>query len=298
MSAQPAIAVPHGVAGVLRDVVTLTKPRITGLVLCTTAGGLYLAPGAPPFWLLLFTLAGTALVVAGANTLNMYLERDVDALMSRTCQRPLPTQRLTPGTALGLGIGLGALGVPLLALAVNPLTGALGALALGLYVLAYTPLKRHSWTALVVGAVPGAIPPLLGWTAATGRLSWPGLVLFAVLFLWQVPHFVAISLFRNDDYARAGLHTLPGARGVGTAKRYAIYWVAALVPASLLLVPLGVAGHIYLLAALSLGAVFFGWTLWGLRATTGERWARSLFYVSLIYLTGLFLVLMADGGGT
>jgi protoheme IX farnesyltransferase len=183
-------------------------------------------------------------------------------------------------------------GVPLLGVGVNPTTGVLGALALGTYVLVYTPLKRRSWLALVVGAVPGAIPPLLGWTAATGRMALPGLVLFGILFLWQVPHFLAISLYRGDDYAAAGLKTLPGERGVRAAKRQGILWVAALVPVSLLLVPLGVAGRGYLAVAAVLGAVFFGWAVWGLREAAGKRWARSMFLVSLAYLTALFVVLL------
>src|SRR5438552_13144667 len=135
----------------------------------------------------------------------MYLERDTDALMARTMNRPLPAQRLEPMLALKLGVALAAVSVPLLTFAVGALPGLLASIALVSYVLLYTPMKRHSAAALLVGALPGAIPPLIGWTAATGRLDLPGVLLFAVMFLWQVPHFLAITLFRKDEYARAGL---------------------------------------------------------------------------------------------
>src|SRR5262245_5371775 len=185
----------------------------------TTATGLYLAPGARPLQLVLAALGGVALIVAGANALNMYLERDVDALMARTKNRPLPSGRMEPSVALWFGIGCSAVAVPAITWLVNPLTGFLAALSLVLYVCAYTPLKRRSTAALLVGAVPGAMPPLLGWTAVTGSLDAPGLALFLTLYVWQLPHFIAISMFRAEDYARAGLKVVPVEPGVGGAKQ-------------------------------------------------------------------------------
>ncbi|MBK8171955.1 MAG: protoheme IX farnesyltransferase [Sandaracinaceae bacterium] len=280
--------------GSLRDFVALTKPRITFLVVVTTAGGLWLAPGhrAPLFFLL--TVFATAMVVSAANVFNCWIERESDRDMKRTSVRPLPAGRLAPQHALIFGFVLATISVPLLTIGVNPLTGFLGALALILYVCVYTPMKQKSWTALLVGAVPGALPPLMGWTAATGKLEAPGLVLFGILFLWQVPHFIAISIFRREEYERAGIAILPSAIGDRAATLHAIIYAGALLPVSLLLAPLGVAGKPYLFAATALGLVFLGTSLLGLRRDAGHKWARRLFYVSLVYLTLLFLALTLD----
>src|SRR6185503_7045829 len=202
-----------GVTAATSDLLQLAKPRITALVVFTTAIGLWLAPhGLPPLTIGL-TLVGTVLIVAAANVLNMYLERDSDALMARTMNRPLPAHRMEPGLALRFGIALAAVSVPLLTFAVGALPGLLASIALVSYVLLYTPMKRQSAAALLVGALPGAIPPLIGWTAATERLDLPGVLLFAVMFLWQVPHFLAITLFRKEEYARAGLIVQPNEPG-------------------------------------------------------------------------------------
>jgi protoheme IX farnesyltransferase len=283
----------HGVA--LGDLLALAKPRITALVVFTTASGLWLAPRGLSAAGVALTLVGTVLIVAGANTLNMYLERDSDALMARTAGRPLPAGRMDPAVALRLGLGLSVLSVPLLTFAVGPLPGLLASIALVSYVLLYTPLKRRSATALLVGAIPGAIPPLIGWTAATGRLDLPGVLLFAVMFLWQVPHFLAITLFRKGEYARAGLVVQPNEPGGERAARANIVrYTVALVGVSLLFVPIGVAGRLYLVTALVAGAAFLGYGLLGLRENAGTRWARNLFFLSLVYLTALFAVLMVD----
>jgi protoheme IX farnesyltransferase len=278
----------------VRDVISLAKPRVTALVLCTTAGGLYLAPDAVATPLVLLTLLATAMTVGAANTLNCYLERDVDGLMERTRNRPLPAGRLDPRLALAVGLALAVVSVPLLTIFVNPLTGLLGAVALVTYVLVYTPLKLRSPIALLVGAVPGAIPPLMGWTAVTGSLDLPGLALFAVLFLWQVPHFLAIALYRKEDYLIAGLRTLPVVRGDRAARVHLALWALALVPTTLSLVPLGVAGRLYLIAASLLGAAFIGACLWGLRRDPGRAWARRVFLASIAYLALLFAALMID----
>jgi protoheme IX farnesyltransferase len=281
--------------GGIADYVSLTKPRITALVAFTTATGLWLAPIRPSPSIIVVTLLGTVLAVASANVLNMYLERDTDALMSRTMGRPLPARRMHPRPALRFGLLLGAVSLPLLSMAVGPRPGLLAAIALVGYVLLYTPLKRRSTASLLVGAVAGAIPPLIGWTAATGTFDLPGVLLFAVIFLWQVPHFLAITLFRRDDYARAGLLVLPNEPdGDRRARRNIVCYTVAVVSISLLFVPLGVAHNLYLVTALCAGALFVAYGLNGLRSTTGPRWARKEFALSLAYLTVLLGALLID----
>ena len=281
--------------GTASDLLALAKPRITALVVFTTAIGLWLAPhGLRPLTIAL-TLVGTVLIVAAANVLNMYLERDTDALMARTMHRPLPAHRMDPGVALKFGIALAAVSVPLLTFAVGALPGLLASIALVSYVLLYTPMKRQTAASLLVGALPGAIPPLIGWTAATERLDLPGILLFAVMFLWQVPHFLAITLFRKEDYARAGLVVQPNEPGgEREARANIVRYTVALVAVSLLFVPLGLGRGAYLAVALMLGAVFLGYAIAGLRQGAGRRWARNLFLLSLLYLPVLFGALVLD----
>jgi protoheme IX farnesyltransferase len=281
--------------GTVGDVFALTKPRITLMVLITTAGGMWLA-GHPSPMRVLLTLIGTALVVAGANTLNMYLEREIDGRMARTRDRPLPAGRLSPSVALWMGIALGAISVPLLAFGVNKVTALLATFSLASYVLVYTPLKQRSPAALLVGAIPGAMPPLMGWTAVTGELDAPGLVLFAIMFVWQVPHFLAITLYRTDDYTRAGFKILVAERGARVAKIHALVWLVALIPVSMLLVPVGVAHGIYPYAAPALGVALLVIGAMGLARDAGEKWARRLFFATLIYLPVLFGCLLVGAG--
>lgn len=278
----------------LRDLVALTKPRITLMVILTTAGGLWLAPGEVSAVTIVLTLLATAMVVGAANTLNCWLERDVDKHMARTKHRPLPDGRLQARHALILGLALGAISVPILTIVANPLTGLLAAIALVSYVWVYTPMKLRSPAALIVGAVPGALPPLMGWTAVTGELAAPGIVLFGILFLWQMPHFLAIAMFRQQEYTKAGIKVMPAVRGNAAAKLHAVLYAGALIPVSLLLVPLGIAGSLYLVVAGLLGLGFFVYALVGLRAEAGNRWARQLFFVSLVYLPLLFAALAID----
>ncbi len=282
------------ITATVRDLIALTKPRITLMVLITAAGGMWLAPGSADLAVMMVMLGMTAMVVAGANALNCYLERDVDRLMARTAKRPLPDGRMAPNLALVFGVALGVVSVPALVLLVNPLTGFLGLIALVSYVAVYTPMKQMTPAALLVGAVPGALPPLMGWTAVTNSLDAPGLVLFGILFFWQLPHFMAIAIFRQNEYERAGLKVMPSVQGVFATKVAAVVYTALLVVVSVLLVPLGVAGYVYLFTALVLGAVFLGTAIQGLRAEAGDRWAKKLFFVSLVYLTVLFAVLMID----
>lgn len=293
-AAAPAVATRSGI-GFWRDVLALGKPRITFMVLVTMAAGLWLAPSPLSTPRAVMALIGVALIVGAANAFNMYMERDTDALMRRTRNRPLPAGRLQPEVALAFGLFCAVLAVPLVRFAANPLTAALALASLLLYVLAYTPLKRRSTWALVVGAVPGAIPPLMGWTASTGHIEAPGLALFAVLFVWQIPHFIAISIFREDEYARAGLKVVPVERGLDGARRRIVLWSLAQFAASLLVVQAGVAGRFYLGAAFALGAVLMALCGLGLRPMTREqtsRWARWFFLYSLIYLPVLSAALV------
>ncbi len=280
---------------VLFSCLELTKPRITSLVILTTLTGLWLAPAVPQVHTVLLTLVGTAMVVAAANVLNMYLERDTDALMPRTMNRPLPQGRMNPSVALAFGLLLAVVSVPLLALAVGPLPGLLAAIALVTYVLIYTPMKRYTAAALLVGAVAGAIPPLIGSTAATGRIDLPGVLLFSVMFLWQVPHFLAISLVRREEFARARLHVQPNQPdGERRARVNIASYSAALLAVSLLFIPLRIAGGVYFATALLSGALFLGHGIHGLRTKTSKRWARTEFLASLAYLTVLLVVLAVD----
>lgn len=273
-------------------VIELAKPRVTFMILITTVTGLWLAPGPrdPRIWVL--TLLGMALLVGGANALNMYLERDSDAFMTRTRRRPLPSGRLQPEVALVFGVATSALAVPLLGVGVNALTGALGAISLLLYVAAYTPLKRRSTMALFVGAVPGAMPPLMGWTAVTGQLDAGGYVLFLILFVWQLPHFLAISLFRQREYEAAGLKVVPSFSGVQGAKERIALYSLVMMTVSLQIVRAGVGGAFYLAVALALGGGLVTLAFMGLQRDAGERWARWYFRYTLVYLPALFLALL------
>jgi len=276
----------------LRLLLALTKPRIAALSVATAAVGIVLAPGRTPMRLGVAALAGTWLIVGSANTLNMYLERDIDAKMARTRRRPLPSGRMLPWVALWFGVGEGVFGLLILALFANALTGVLGAIALFVYVFVYTPMKQHSVHALLVGAVAGAMPPLLGWTAATNELSAGGVGLFSVLFCWQIPHFLAISMFRREDYRAAGLKVLPNVHGE-TATRWAI--AVGLVfqgIATLALVPLGLGRGAYLAGALVLGAIMLGWAIVGIARSGGNAWARRLFLMSVGFLPLLFAFLI------
>jgi protoheme IX farnesyltransferase len=224
----------------------------------------------------------------------MWWERDADAKMSRTRRRPLPARVLPPTIALRFAWLLSVVAIAVLWLGTNLLTALLAAGAIASYVLVYTPLKYRTPAALVIGAIPGAAPPLLGWTAVTNSIDAPALVLTAILFLWQLPHFIAIALYRADDYAKAGIRVVPVVRGPAIAKIQAVAWSMVLVPVSLLLVPMGIAGDHYLLAAFVLGSAFLGWAFSGLDDRAGVRWARGYFFASLVYLPALVIALVLD----
>jgi protoheme IX farnesyltransferase len=244
--------------------------------------------------LLVQALLGTGLVSAGGSVLNHVLERDTDALMRRTAARPLPTGRIDPDAALLLGVVLGIAGLVELALGVNLLTALLGAIALGGYVFVYTPLKRVSSLATVIGAVPGAIPPMMGWSAVTGHLGLAAWVLFAILFLWQMPHFLAIAWLCREDYERAGFPMLTvGDTGGRRTARQVVLYGAALVPISLMPAVLGLLGGVYFALALALGLVYLaaGVAFARRRTMPGARW---LMIASILYLPAVLLAMLLD----
>ena len=230
-------------------------------------------------------------MVGSANALNCWLERDVDGRMRRTRDRPLPAGRVEPFVALALGLAVPIFALPLLALVANPLTAFLAFVALTVYVAVYTPMKRRSTLALFVGAVPGAIPPLLGWTAVTGRLDPGGLALFALLFAWQLPHFLAISIYLAEDYARGGLRVFALVHGERATRGWITASTGLLLAASLALLPLGVAGPAYGVVAAVAGVALLAVALSGI-GRTGGRWARNLFLGTLLHLTALFAALL------
>lgn len=282
----------HSLAG---DLASLTKPRLSALVLFTAAGGLWLA-GEPVSWSAgLAAVFGTTMVVGGANALNCYIERDLDRAMARTRVRPLPAGRLAPNTALVFGLALSLLSVPLLTFLATPLAGLLAAVALVLYVLVYTPMKRSSSVSTLVGAIPGALPPLIGWTAATGRLDAGGLALFALLFIWQIPHSLAIGIYRGPEYAEAGMVVFPNEHGLPATRRQAVLYSIPLAAMPVVLMLLGVAGPVTLVGGTLLGLWFLSLAWKGLRTQGGAKWARRFFFASLIYLTGMFVALGVDG---
>jgi protoheme IX farnesyltransferase len=291
---QRVAAAAAGAPSVLRDLVALCKPGITRMNVLMVAGGLALAGTNPGWSVIVGVLVGSSLAIAAANVLNQYLERDGDKLMARTAVRPLPTGRMQPEVALHFGRGLAFASLAVLALAVNTLTAALALFAMVSYVLVYTPLKRMTPLAVVIGAVPGAIPPLMGWTAATNSIDLPGVALFGILLAWQIPHFLAISLFRFDDYKRAGIKTVPVVRGEKAAVWQAIAWSVVLLAVSVSLVPLGIAGPVYGAFAAALGLWYLGYSILGVRRVKDANWARRYFFASLIYLPAVTLVLALD----
>lgn len=273
----------------------LIKARLTFLVLLTTLVGFYVGSVATiNFALMLCTVAGTGLLACGAAALNQLLERQYDAKMRRTEDRPLPSGRLQPEMALIFGGVCSITGLLLLASTVNLLTSLLGAVTLISYLFIYTPLKRVTWLNTAIGAVPGALPPLMGWTAARGELGGAGWGLFAILFFWQIPHFLAIAWLYRDDYAKAGFMMLPviDTHGFRTG-RQAVSHTLGLIMASLLPAFFGLAGVIYFAGALLLGLVFLGVAVLFARTLTVER-ARQLFFVSITYLPLLLGLMVLD----
>ena len=273
----------------------LTKPRIIELLLVTTVPTMFIAArGVPSPWLMAATLFGGALSAASANVLNCYLDRDIDALMRRTARRPLPAHRVDPGDALRFGLVLGVAGFVWLWAAVNLLSAVLATSAILFYVFVYTlGLKRRSTQNIVIGGAAGAVPVLVGWSAVTGRVGLPALVLFAIIFYWTPPHFWALSLRYRDDYAAAGVPMLPVVRGARETSTQILYYTVLLVAVTLLLYPAGRMGALYLAAAVVLGGAFI-WRALELRRDLDGRRAIRLFSFSNTYLALLFLAMALD----
>src|SRR5580765_46718 len=275
--------------------VALTKPDVSFLVLITTTAGFYMGSRGPVDWLhMVHTVFGTMLIAAGTAALNHYIERDSDRLMRRTASRPLPSGVLKPRQALVYGIALAIAGALYLYFAAGTLAAALGvATCLG-YLLAYTPLKKRTVWATFVGAFPGAIPPMIGWVAATGRLDRGAWLLFAILFLWQFPHFHAISWMYREDYARAGIMMLPVVDREGKRTfRQIILYAAALVAASLLPALMGLAGVLYFFGALVTSTALVQVCLWAARDKTNAR-AKWLMHATVIHIPILLGLMVYD----
>jgi len=292
---------------VIRDYIDLTKPRITWLILMSTGIGYFFGLPAGTNWFeflksipllgLLHTIAGTGLIASGTAALNQWYEREADRRMRRTANRPLPAGRLESGRALAFGIGLSIAGFLELWLGVNLLCALIGLFTLASYLFVYTPMKMRTWWSTTVGAIPGAMPPIIGYAAAAGTLTREALVLGAILFLWQFPHFYSIAWMYKDDYARAGIRMLPVVEpdGRSTARQIVLYGIA-LIPVSLAPALLGMAGSIYLIGALALGL----WFLYsGVRVALERNLvrARGVLITSVLYLPLIYGLLVLDRPG-
>jgi heme o synthase len=279
----------------MNDYVQLTKPRITWLILMSTGVGFFFGADAGWSWsVLLHTVLGTGLIASGTAALNQWWEREADALMPRTSKRPLPAHRIDAGRALWFGIALSVLGFVELWLGANLLTALLGGFTLSTYLFVYTPLKQRTPHSTTVGAVPGAMPPVIGYAAAHGALTLEAAALFAILFLWQFPHFYSIAWLYREDYSKAGIRMLPviDKTGERTARQIVIY-ALLLLPASLLPTWLGMAGNLYMIGALLLS---FTYLYFGLRIASERTLfaARKVLLTSIVYLPLLYILMMAD----
>jgi len=291
-SANEVVVAEKGWVAVYSD---LIKARLTLLVVLTTLVGFYLGSGNyVDYLLMIHAVLGTAMVASGAAALNQLLEREHDAKMRRTKNRPLPSGRLQPTTVMVFGGACSCAGLLYLALAVNLTTSVIGAISLLSYVFIYTPLKRMTWLNTAVGAVPGALPPLMGWTAAHGELSHEGWALFAILAFWQLPHFFAIAWMYREEYAKAGFKMLPVIDPEGQRTgRQAVSHTLGLLPVSLCPFLFHMTGAVYLVGALVLGFVFLWFAIQFARYMTIPR-ARQLFFVSILYLPLLLAMMVLD----
>jgi protoheme IX farnesyltransferase len=291
--ARPAATPSRG--RVAADYLELTKPRITSFVLLTMAAGFFLGTDGP-FNLVNFlhTVFAVGLLSSGVSTLNQYYERDLDALMRRTAARPLPAGRVRPAAALAFGLLLTVAGEAHLAVFVNALSALCGLSVVVGYLGLYTPLKTRTSLSTVVGAFPGAVPPLLGWAAASNSLPTGAWVLFAILFLWQFPHFFAIAWMYREDYARAGILMLPVVEPEGRlTKQQIVLWTLMLVPVSLAPAALGISGAVYFFGALVLGALFL-WSSIAAAVTLSRQSARRVLLASVLYLPVLFVLMVIN----
>lgn len=281
-----------------RDFVQLAKPGIVKSNLIVIVTGFWLAStytDSFSFWLFLVTVVGSSLVMGGSCALNNYLDRDLDVKMNRTKNRPIPSGKISPKTALKYGMFLILAGTTLLGLGANALSALLGLIGAFVYVVVYTAwMKRTTHLNTVVGAISGAVPPMIGWAAVTGNLEKGAWVLFAFLFLWQIPHFLALAIMKADEYRSAGYQMLPVVNSFLETKRQILLWTAALIPVSLFLYEVGVVGKIYFVSAAVLGIGWLALAVKGFFAKDDLKWARQMFFYSLIYLTGLCVIMMVN----
>jgi len=283
---------------IVRDYFALTKPNVMSLLLFTTLTAMMIAVGGwPSPVLIVWTMLGGALASASSAAINMYLDRDIDALMTRTKKRPIPSGRVKPRHALFFGIVLGGAAFVELGLAVNLLAAALSTAGIVYYVFIYTMwLKRTTPQNIVIGGAAGAIPPLVGWAAVTDHVGITALLLFAIVFVWTPPHFWALALMKKDEYARVGIPMLPSVRGDAETKKQILIYTAALTAVTLAMVPLHLMGVVYLACAIALDAMFLAFAVWVAR--TGSRKSEGLMYrFSMLYLALLFVAMVIDRFG-
>ncbi len=280
----------------LRNIWALLKPRVMSLVVFTGVVGMMIAPGSLDGRLMIVAIVCIAAGAGGAGALNMWYDRDIDAIMGRTKRRPIPAGLVSPSTALGVGLALSGAAVLVMGLAVNWAAAGLLALTIGFYILVYTAwLKRRTPQNIVIGGAAGALPPMIGWTAVSGDVSAASATLFLIIFFWTPPHFWALALFRNDDYSRAGIPMMPVVAGRAATIRQMVAYAVALVPLSVMPTVAGIAGLSYAVIALVLALAFL--------AKVGNLWrnpddvhARRVFRFSIVYLMGIFGALIIDAG--
>jgi protoheme IX farnesyltransferase len=278
----------------LRDYALLLKPRVMSLVVFTAMVGLVLAPGQPSPFVAVIAVLCIALGAGAAGSINMWYDRDIDQVMARTKNRPLPAGRLQPVEALAFGLVLSAAAVAAMAIFVNGVAAGLLALTIAYYVLIYTVwLKRRTPQNIVIGGAAGAFPPMIGWSASSGEVGLGAVVLFAIIFLWTPPHSWALALFRKSDYDRAGVPMLPVVAGEAATRRYILAYTCILVPTTLLPVAIGLSGLPYAIAAIALGAGLFRHALRVLREATPQA-ERAMFFFTILYLFLIFVALLAD----
>lgn len=281
-----------------RDYVHVTKPGIVRSNLIVTVTGFWLASAwvnSFSWLLLLYTIAGSSLVMAGSCVLNNYLDRDLDIKMERTKERPIATGRMSAKTAIIYGMSLLLAGATTLALGANALAALLGLIGAFVYVVVYTAwMKRTTHLNTVVGAVSGAMPPIIGWTAVTENLDKGAWLLFAFMFLWQIPHFLALAMMKADEYREAGYHMLPVTNGFLETKRQILLWTAALIPVSLFFYEAGIVGILYFVCAAALGLGWLALAVRGFFANDDRKWARQMFLYSLLYLVASCVIMMVD----
>lgn len=289
-----AVAELDGIRARINDYVALTKPGILTLLLVTTLGAMLVAEkGFPSFGLVLVAMIGGTLTAGGANVINCFIDRDIDAKMPRTRKRATANGRISPASALTFGIALTILGVAVLGLGANWLAAGLALLGNLYYVFVYTLwLKRTTPHNIVLGGAAGAIPPLVGWAAVTGTLSAPAWILFAIIFYWTPPHFWALALLKQGEYGRANVPMLPVVAGEEETRRQIFLYTILLTAVTLLLVPFGMS-WLYLAGAIVLGGYFL-WMAWKLLQDPSKALARRTFFYSLWYLAGLFAVMVSD----